>query len=79
MSKEKTRWDVYGWVGSGDIKVRESNLSLKDAKKAKVKWCSKSKKHEAFIALHSDRKALKDLTKETKKKKAKTKTKSKAK
>ncbi|MBQ9001735.1 MAG: hypothetical protein IJ087_07790 [Eggerthellaceae bacterium] len=69
MSKGKTRWDVYGWVGSGDIKVRESNLSLKDAKKAKEKWRSKSKKHEAFIASHADRKTLKDLAKETKRKK----------
>ena len=69
MSKGKARWDVYGWVGLGDIKVRESNVSLKDAKKAKEKWCSKSKKHEAFIALHVDKKALKELVKETKRKK----------
>ena len=67
MSKKETRWDLYAWVGSGEIKLRESNLSLKDAKKAKDKWCKKSKKHDAFIASHSDRKLLKGLTKGKKK------------
>ena len=66
MSKEKTRWDVYAWVGCGDIKLRESNLTLKDAQKARDKWVKKSPKHEAFIASHGDKKFVKDLLKSTK-------------
>lgn len=77
MSKDKTRWDVYVWVGSGDIKLHESNLSLKDAKKSKEKWVSKSPRHEAFIASHGDKKILKGLLGEEKPK-AKTKPKAKA-
>ena len=66
MSKGKTRWDLYAWVGSGEIKLRESNLSLKDAKKAKEKWIKKSPKHEAFIASHDDKAMVKDLLKRDK-------------
>ena len=77
--KGKARWDLYVWVGSGEIKLRESNLTLKDAKKAKEKWVKKSPKHEAFIALHQDKAYVKDFlkkanvspTKKGKKKKAK--------
>ena len=78
MSKSKTRWDLYAWVGSGDIKLRESNLTLKEAKKAKEKWVSKSPKHEAFIASHEDKKIVKSLLKSTKPTKT-TKSKSKSK
>lgn len=67
----KNRWDVYAWVGSGQVKIRESNVPLKDAQKAKEKWRSKSPKHEAFIALHSDKDDLKDLLKPAKKSAAK--------
>ena len=66
MSKSKTRWDVYTWVGCGEVKLRESNVSLKDAKKAKEKWVAKSPKHEAFIASHEDKKIVKSLLKSTK-------------
>lgn len=85
-SNDKTRWDVYTWVGSGDIKIRESNVSLKHAKKVKEEWCAKSPKHEAFIASHGDKKLLKGLLKSSKPKakpeakpKAKPEAKSKAK
>ena len=77
MSKEKTRWDVYAWVGCGDIKLRESNLTLKDAQKARDKWVKKSPKHEAFIATCADRHIVKGLIKEAKPKKAKSKSKAK--
>ena len=63
--KEKTRWDVYTWMGSGPITIRVSNVSLKEAKKAKEKWIAKSAKHEAFIAAHNDKKIVKDLLGET--------------
>ena len=63
--KGKTTWDVYAWVGSGAIKIRESNVSLKDAKKAKEKWVAKSPKHEAFIAAHKDKKIVKGILGET--------------
>jgi len=63
--KDKTRWDVYTWVGSGPIAVRVSNVSLKEAKRAKEKWVAKSAKHEAFIAAHGDKKILKGLLGET--------------
>ena len=59
----KQRWDMYGWVGNGDIKIREGNVSLKEAQRAKEKWKAKSPKHEAFIALHEDKKKLKPLLK----------------
>ena len=74
----KTRWDVYGWVGSGRIKVLERNLALKDAKKAKEKWIKKSAKHEAFIAAHADRAIVKGLVKDVNEE-GKSKTASKAK
>ena len=76
----KTRWDVYVWVGSGDTKVIESNVSLKDAQKARDKWIAKSPKHEAFIAQHEHKKFLKgvldannDVKPEPKKSKSKSK------
>lgn len=73
---DKTTWDVYTWVGSGPITIRESNVSLKDAKRAKEKWIAKSAKHEAFIATHSDKKIVKGLIKETDHKVKSNKTKS---
>lgn len=82
MSKDKLRWDVYAWIGHGEIKIRESNVSLKDAKKAKEKWINKSPKHEAFIALHGDKSITNTLLKGNKQKakpKAKSKSKSKSK
>ena len=75
MSKD--RWDVYTWVGHGNVVIRESNVPFKDAQKAKEKWIQKSPKHEAFIALHGDKRFLKDVLKEPAKPKAKAKTKAK--
>ena len=81
MAKEKkTTWDVYAWVGCGDVKILESNVSLKEAKAAKAKWEKKSPKHETLIAAHADKDILKGLLKSEKpKSKTKSKTKTKAK
>ena len=79
MAKEKkTTWDVYAWVGCGDVKILESNVSLKEAKAAKAKWEKKSPKHETLIAAHADKDILKGLLK-SEKPKSKTKTKAKQK
>ena len=79
MSHGKTRWDLYAWVGCGEIKLRESNLSLKDAQKAKEKWVAKSHKHEAFIASHADKSLVKEILKGKGKGKGKTKDRAKGK
>ena len=63
---KKTRWDVYTWAGCGDVKIRVSNVSLKEAKAAKAEWEKKSPKHEALIAAHADRDILKGLVKSSK-------------
>ena len=78
----KSTWDVYTWVGCGNIVVRESGVPLKEAKKYKEKWKAKSPKHEAFIALHDDRGELDGVLKpkvKTPKSKSDAKAKSKAK
>ena len=59
--ESKKRWDVYTWVGNGSVKLHESNISFKEAKKLKEKWVSKSPKHMALIALHEDASKLKGL------------------
>ena len=64
--KRETRWDVYTWVGCGDVKLRLSNVPLKEAKKAKAKWIGKSPKHGALIAAHKDKAILKGLMKSAK-------------
>jgi len=75
---KKNTWDVYVWVGCGDVKILLSNVSLKEAKAAKAKWEKKSPKHEALIAAHADKDLLKGLLK-SEKPKSKAKPKDKAK
>ena len=58
----KKRWDMYGWVGNGAIKLRVGNVTHKEAKKAKEKWLQKSPKHGAFIVLHEHAPKLEGLT-----------------
>ena len=75
--KKKSGWDLYTWVGCGDVKLRLVNVPLKEAKKAKAKWVEKSPKHEALIAAHKDKDILKGLLKSEKPNSTKTKSTSK--